>query len=214
MPILQANHSSIVLPHRALTASLQNPNNNPSKKVDVRVEDQLLNDCDALIVRSMPLGSLEQVIFRMDVLWTLESQGLQIINSPKALECAIDKYLSLVRLQAASIVVPETILCESTTDAITAFDSLGQDVVIKPLFGSEGRGIVRIFDPEILWRTTRTLEQMQSVIYLQKWIPNDGTDYRILVLDGKSLGAIRRHSTTDFRTNIAQSAIAEKIDFS
>ena len=61
---------------------------------------------------------------------------------------------------------------------------LGGDVVVKPLFGAEGRGIVRVSDPDLAFRTFRTLERIQSVLYLQQFIEHKGFDVRILVLDG------------------------------
>ena len=46
---------------------------------------------DAVVVRSMPPGSLEQVVFRMDVLSRAQQAGCPIINPPRALEVAIDE---------------------------------------------------------------------------------------------------------------------------
>jgi len=159
---------------------------------------------EALIVRSMPAGSLEQVIFRMDVLGRLEAGGLPVVNPPKSLECAIDKYLTTAKLAAADLPVPPTIVCETTTAALEAMQRLGGDVVVKPLFGAEGRGIVRVTDPDMGWRVFSTLERLQAVIYLQKFIAHPGYDVRILVLDGKILGGMRRYSGDDFRTNVAR----------
>jgi len=56
--------------------------------------DTDLSGCDALLVRSMPPGSLEQVVFRMDALARVEQQGTPVLNPPRALEIAIDKYLA------------------------------------------------------------------------------------------------------------------------
>jgi ribosomal protein S6--L-glutamate ligase len=39
-----------------------------------------------------------------------------------------------------------------------AFAELGGDVVLKPLFGAEGRGMCRVTDAETAWRTFRVLE--------------------------------------------------------
>ena len=108
--------------------------------------DDLLS-YDAVIVRTMPPGSLEQVVYRMDALWRLAAAGVVVLNPPKALECAVDKYLALVRLESAGLTVPATIVCENAEAALEAFDHLGGDVVVKPIFGSEGRGIVRVSDP-------------------------------------------------------------------
>ena len=61
------------------------------------------HELDALLVRSMPLGSLEQVIFRMDCLQRMADQGVRVINSPKTLETAIDKWLTVHRLEQAGL---------------------------------------------------------------------------------------------------------------
>jgi ribosomal protein S6--L-glutamate ligase len=164
--------------------------------------------CDVVIVRTMPPGSLEQVVFRMDVLGRVEAAGTRVVNSPKSLECAVDKYLTTVRLQAGGLPVPETIVCEHEDSAMVAFAQLGGDVVVKPIFGAEGRGIVRVSDPDLAHRTFRTLMRLNSVLYLQQFVDHGGYDVRIMVLDGHVLGGMRRCSAADFRTNVARDAKA------
>ena len=161
-------------------------------------------DCDAVIVRTMPPGSLEQVVFRMDVLHRLRSRGVAVLNPPAALETCVDKYLATARLQAAGLPVPPTVVCQNADDALEAFTVLGGDVIAKPLFGSEGRGIVRVSDRDLAWRTFRTLERLQSVLYVQRYIPHPGWDLRLLVLGGRVLTAMRRHANGGWRTNVAQ----------
>lgn len=185
------------------------PTGSSLANADAGAQDLPTWRCDLVIVRTMPPGSLEQVVFRMDVLAQLELAGTRVINSPKSLECAVDKYLTTARLQAAGLPVPETIVCEHEDDAITAFRQLGGDVVVKPLFGAEGRGIVRVTDPDLAHRTFRTLMRLNSVLYLQKFVDHGGCDVRILVLGGQVVGGMRRSSHNDFRTNVARKAIAE-----
>jgi ribosomal protein S6--L-glutamate ligase len=164
---------------------------------------------DAVIVRTMPPGTLEQVVYRMDALWRLAAAGVTVLNPPKAVECAVDKYLASVRLEQAGLTVPPTVVCEDAADALVAFERLGGDVVVKPIFGSEGRAIVRVSDPEIALRTFRTLERIGSVLYLQWFIENEGFDVRVLVLDGRVLGAMRRRANGDFRANVSCRGTAE-----
>ena len=175
----------------------------------MRCGDEDLDTLDAMIVRTMPPGSLEQVVFRMDALAQMESLGVIVLNPPKAIECAVDKYLTTARLQRAVLRVPDTVVCENSDAAHEAFLSLGQDVLVKPIFGSEGRGIVRVSDTELARRTFRTLERIQSVLYLQKYVEHEGFDIRALVLDGIIIGAMRRQATDDFRTNVSQHGHAE-----
>jgi ribosomal protein S6--L-glutamate ligase len=168
-----------------------------------------LEGYDAVLVRTMPPGSLEQVVFRMDLLHCAEAQGARVLNPPRAVEVCVDKYLATARLQAAGLLVPATIVCQRADAAMEAFTQLGGDIVVKPLFGSEGRGMVRISDPELAWRTFRTVERTQSVLYLQRFVRHPGWDVRALVLAGKVLAAMRRHSSDDWRTNVAQGGSAE-----
>lgn len=173
--------------------------------------DDALARFDAVIVRTMPAGSLEQVVFRMDVLHRLEANGVLVVNPPRALEVCVDKYLASLRLEQAGLPVPSTIVCQDADSAMTAFAELGGDVVVKPLFGAEGRGMLRVSDPELAWRTFRTLERQAGVLYLQKFIAHAGWDLRAFVLGGRVLTAMRRYAGKDWRTNVAQGGRAEAV---
>ena len=175
--------------------------------------DQLsLKDFNAFIVRTMPPGSLEEVVTRMDILGQLQAAGKLVVNSPRAIECAVDKSLTTVKLAAAGLPVPATWVGESSDDALEAFAQLGGDVVVKPVFGAEGRGIVRVSDPDLAFRTFRTLERLNAVLYLQQFVAHAGFDTRVLILDGQVVGAMKRESPDDFRTNVARNGSAQKID--
>ena len=170
-----------------------------------------LADADCVLVRGMRPGSLEQIVFRMDVLAAIQTAGVPVVNPPRAIEAAVDKYLATVRLRAAGLVVPETFVCQRAGDALAGFERLGGDVVLKPLFGSEGRGITRISDGALAGRAFHTLQQLSAVVYLQKYVPNEGFDYRLLVIGDRVLG-IRRRCGEDWRTNVTRGATAEPLD--
>lgn len=180
-------------------------------KEHVRAGGLDLATADAVLVRTMPPGSLEQVVFRMDALARLEAAGVPVINPPRAIEAAVDKYLATARLAAAGLCVPRTIACQTPEEALAGFETLGGDVVVKPLFGSEGRGIARLEDEALAGRAFRMLAQLGGVLYLQEFIPHDGYDIRILVI-GERMLAIRRRSKSDWRTNVSRGAIAEPIE--
>jgi ribosomal protein S6--L-glutamate ligase len=168
-----------------------------------------LDGFDAVLVRTMPPGSLEQVVFRMDLLHRLHTQGVPVLNPPRAVEVCVDKYLTTANLAAAGLRVPPTVTCQTADGALEAFTALGGDVVVKPLFGSEGRGMVRVSDPELAWRTFRTLERTGGVLYLQQFIRHPGWDLRAFVLGDRILTAMRRHANGDWRTNVAQGGTGE-----
>ena len=145
---------------------------------------------DAVLVRTMPPGSLEQVIFRMNALAMLQysndgpSQFIPpiVLNSPRAIEIAVDKYLSLALLRQNNISVPRTHICQQADAAMRAYEHLGPDVVLKPLFGGEGRGITRVSDPALALRAFKMIEQLDGVIYQQEFIAHEGFDIRIFVI--------------------------------
>jgi ribosomal protein S6--L-glutamate ligase len=193
-----ANHEAVAVDFRRVSAG-------------VASAPDALGRFEAIVVRTMPPGSLEQVVFRMDVLHRLQARGVPVLNPPLALETCVDKYLASARLEAAGLRVPPTIVCQHADAALEAFATLGGDVIVKPLFGSEGRGMVRVSDPEMAWRTFRTLERTQCVLYLQRFIAHPGWDLRIFVLGGRVLTAMRRHARDDWRTNIAQGGKGERL---
>ncbi len=175
------------------------------------ISNDALTGADALLIRSMPPGSLEQIVFRMDRLGQLAGRGIRLVNSPKAIETAVDKYLATARLRECGLTVPRTIVCQQVDQAMEAFDALDRDVVVKPLFGSEGRGILRVTDEALAWRTFNALVQFERVIYLQQFLPHPGSDLRLLVIGERVLG-MRRTNPRDWRTNISRGAKAEPLE--
>jgi RimK family alpha-L-glutamate ligase len=143
----------------------------------------------------------------------LHAAGIPIVNPPRAVETCVDKYLTNVRLARAGLPTPPTHVSQRAEDALEAFTRLGGDVVVKPLFGSEGRGMQRISDVELAWRTFHVLEQTRQVIYQQAFVRHPGYDLRAFVIGGKVVGAMRRSSRT-WRTNVAQGGTAERVELS
>lgn len=175
---------------------------------DVKRQWQPLAGYEAALVRTIPAGSLEQIIFRMDWLHAAVQAGVIVINPPRAVEVCVDKYLTGVRLADAGLPTPPTYVAQRTEEAMAGFAALGGDVVVKPLFGAEGRGLQRITDAELAWRTFRVLEVSGQVIYQQQYIPHRGYDVRVFVLGGRVLAAMQRYAREgDWRTNASRGGV-------
>src|SRR3990170_7884995 len=99
-------------------------------------ETNILKDLDALIIRPIGRGTVEEVIFRMDILHRLQRQGMTIINPPLSIERSVDKYHALALLEEHHLPIPLTVVTEDPQEALKAFHELGGDVVMKPVFGS------------------------------------------------------------------------------
>jgi ribosomal protein S6--L-glutamate ligase len=194
----EAGHAAEVLDFRTLHGCVQ-------------AEGGPLDGFNAVVVRTMPPGSLEQVVFRMDLLHRLHERGIAVLNPPRALETCIDKFLATHRLEQAGLPVPPTAVCQTADAALDAFARLGRDVVVKPIFGSEGRGMVRVSDEEMAWRTFRTLERTDCVLYLQQFVRHPGWDLRVFLLNGEIIAAMRRYAREGWRTNVAQGGRGEAV---
>jgi RimK family alpha-L-glutamate ligase len=175
--------------------------------------DELL-DADAVLARIIPDGSLEQIIFRVDALHWLEEHGVPVMNPPRAIERSVDKFYTSALLHEAGVPTPQTVVCESPEEALRAVREL-RDVVIKPIFGSMGHGLVRVSDPDTAFRVIKSLDHIRSVFYVQRTIDHDGRDIRVFVVGGRVLAAIERSATNgDWRTNVARGAAVRAVDVS
>jgi RimK family alpha-L-glutamate ligase len=200
-------HEIVSVPFRELSSTIL------GGQVRVFSAGTCLNKMDAVLVRTMAPGSLEQVVFRMDALAGLEAAGVLVVNPAKAIETAVNKHLATMRLQAAGLTVPRTAVCQSVDAATAAFETLERDIVLKPIFGSEGRGILRLTDADLAIRAFRMLCEMGAVLYIQEFVQHHGYDWRILKIGSRLLG-MSRHSTDDWRTNVSRGAKASTLEIS
>ena len=174
------------------------------------VKDIDLDHFDVVMIRIMPRGSLEQIIFRMDALHLLAARGIRVFNSPRAIERTVNKFYTSGLMAQAGLPTPRTVVCEQADAALLAFAELGGDVIVKPVFGSMGLGLVRVQSEDLAYRVFKALELERAVYYLQETIAHDGRDLRAFVLGGRVLAAMERISD-DWRTNIARGATARPV---
>jgi RimK family alpha-L-glutamate ligase len=108
---------------------------------------------------------------------------------------------------------PRTIACERAEDALDAFEELGGDVIVKPLFGSMGAGMTRVDDADVAHRVFHALALERAVYYLQETLAHGDRDLRGFVLGGRVLAAIERHGS-GWRANLARGATARPTQLS
>jgi RimK family alpha-L-glutamate ligase len=172
----------------------------------VQAEGVALERLDGLIVRVVPPGSLDQIVFRIDALHLMADRGLPIVNRPRCLERTIDKHWTSRLLHDAGVPTPRTFVTERAEAALAAFRGL-RDVVVKPLMGSGGRGIFRLSDEDLAWRSFQALERQRSVIYLQEFVPHGDSDLRAFVVGDRVVAAARR-TGSGWKSNVAAGARA------
>ncbi|CAB1274263.1 RimK family alpha-L-glutamate ligase [Candidatus Nitrosacidococcus tergens] len=163
---------------------------------------------DAVIVRGIASGSLEQISFRLDILHMLEKLGIPIFNSPSAIERTVDKARTSLLLHHKGISTPRTWVYEDKEQvciAITQAIQENHQLIIKPLFGSQGRGIHFIHH--------KNLDEVVpegNLYYLQEYIPpitpNLWKDWRVFVIQHRVVAAMIRCGQS-WITNAAQGAV-------
>jgi RimK family alpha-L-glutamate ligase len=192
-------HTGAIVPYEGLVASI-------GLRSGLRSRAAELDCADAVLARIIPSGSLEQIMYRVDALHRLEDRGVRVVNSPGAIERTVDKFWTSSLLEQCGLPTPDTIVCETPEEAFAGFRELG-DVIVKPLFGSMGLGMVRVSDEEMAFRVFKTIEQIRGVYYLQRAIDHDGRDIRAFVIGGRVLGAMERRAE-GWRTNLARGGSA------
>jgi RimK family alpha-L-glutamate ligase len=198
----ERGHQLTVLPYEGLVARI-------GPVPSLRSRNTELDSADVVLARIIPSGSLEQIIFRVDALHRLEDRGIRVVNSPRAIERTVDKFWTSALLEHCGIPTPETVVCDDVEEALEAYRALG-DVIVKPLFGSMGLGMVRVSDEEMAFRVFRTIEQIRGVYYVQRTVDHDGTDIRAFVLGGRVIAAIERRAS-GWRTNLARGGTPHSI---
>ena len=201
-------HTGTVVPYESLVARIAPRSTAPT----LSATSQQLLSAPAVLARIVPNGSLEQIIYRVDALHWLEERGVRVMNSPRAIERCVDKFYTSALLREAGLDTPETVVCERIDDAMAAVREMG-DVIVKPLFGSMGHGMVRVSDPETAFRVFRALELARTVFYLQRVVEHAGCDVRAFVVGNRVIAAIERRARDGgWRTNISLGGEARAID--
>jgi len=165
----------------------------------------------AALVRGFGAAATQKIFFRLDILRAIEECNVKLINSRESLEIASDKFLTSVFLEKHNIPTPKTIICEDPHIALETFEELGNDCVLKPLYGSKGIGIIRLNDKGFAENVIYSLGQLNEVFYLQEFVEHYNRDIRILVLGDKVVAGMYRVGDS-WKTNLYTGAKPEPLE--
>lgn len=169
---------------------------------------------DGVFVRGVPGGSLEQVVLRLDFLHALRDLGIPVYNEARAIEKSVDKAMTSLLLCRAGIPTPPTWVTESAAAArsiVMRECAAGHELVLKPLFGSQGNGLLRLG----AGMDVPDAASVDGVWYLQRFVDgrrSDGgwRDFRVLVIGRVAAAAMARHGRS-WINNVAQGAKCEAL---
>jgi RimK family alpha-L-glutamate ligase len=144
------------------------------------------------------------VTLRLGILHAAREAGVLVWNDARAIERCVDKSMTSFLLSRAGLPTPQTWAVESrdAAAAVVAREAAGSPLVLKPLFGSQGRGLRLIRTPDDL----PGQDAVRGVYYLQRFVGVDRNgfrDFRLLVSSGRVVAAMARHSP-GWITNLKQ----------
>ncbi len=150
----------------------------------------------------------EAYLYATHLLEVAERKGIKVINKPSSLRAWNEK---LGALRYSHLMAP-TIVASKVKDLIN-FANINNEVVIKPLGGKGGQGVIRINknSPGIKSIIELITSQEELPVMMQKFIPEviEG-DKRIIIVNGEAIGSINRiPQGGDFRSNLAMGGKAE-----
>jgi len=168
---------------------------------------------DAVFVRGVPGGTLQEVVFYLDILHSLKAMGIPVYNDGYAIEKSVDKGRTSFLLNNAGINTPVTWVLKDRVKVLQIAENelkQGRQLISKPIFGSQGEGVRRIEKmTDLFWLTSSN-----GVYYLQRFIECEGqgySDIRVFIVAGKAIAAMKR-SGKSWLNNVARGASCEKVE--
>ena len=170
---------------------------------------------DNVIVRFIPGGTLEEIVFYLNILKILESMNIRVINDARSIERTVDKLYTSYLLNKNNINTPKTYVMRGQESASRFINNFHYDssLIYKPLFGSQGDNIRLIKGSDDFAQ----LDNFTNIYYFQEYLENlPNCDYRVLVINNKDdikYFYMTRYGET-FINNFSKGAtcIKEKLD--
>ncbi len=166
-----------------------------------------------VFVRGVPGGSLEEVVYYLDILHALEAMGVPVVNNVRAIERSVDKGMTSFLLKHKGVPTPSTFVSSDLhyiRSKIREGMNRGKRFVLKPLFGSQGKGLqlIRCASDQIVY------DETHGVMYAQEFVDSGhdmGVDFRVFVIGDQVIASMKRKGI-DWISNVALGACVESVN--
>ena len=143
----------------------------------------------------------------------LEFLDVPVLNRFEVANVCGNKMFMTLLLKKHNVPTPKTYFSFSSQSALENIEKVGYPLVIKPVIGSWGRGVMPLKDRD----TTDAIFEIREITdsphdriyYLQEMINRPPRDIRVITIDDRPIAAMYRKSTGGFKTNIALGADPE-----
>jgi ribosomal protein S6--L-glutamate ligase/gamma-F420-2:alpha-L-glutamate ligase len=168
---------------------------------------------------NIPIGENFKALPDFAVFWDkdihlaarLESKGLRLFNSSRAIELCDNKVLTYMELEKHGVKFPLTYSSPKAYTTIGSGDmgfakkackALGYPCIIKEAYGSFGQQVYLAGDESELEAVITAIGEREFVI--QRFVQSSrGRDVRVNVVGGKVVASMYRYNDCDFRSNIS-----------
>jgi glutathione synthase len=155
----------------------------------------------------------EAYLYATHLLELGERRGVRVLNRPASLRAWNEKLSSL---RFSHLMAPSMV--SGRVEQLAAFTAQHGEVVLKPLGGRAGQGVVfaAADTPGLRALLELVTHQERLPVMVQAFLPGvSAGDKRILLVDGEPLGAVNRLPMAgDFRSNLAVGGAPEATELS
>ena len=143
----------------------------------------------------------------------LEFMDMPVLNKFDVASTCGNKMFMTMLLKKNNIPTPKTYFSFSSQSAAENIEKVGYPLVIKPVIGSWGRGIIAIKDKDTMDAVSEIRDITDSphdrIYYLQELVKRPPRDIRVITIGDRPIAAMYRKSSGGFKTNIALGADPE-----
>jgi [lysine-biosynthesis-protein LysW]--L-2-aminoadipate ligase len=140
----------------------------------------------------------------------LEFLDIPVLNRTEVANNCGNKMITSLLLRKHNVPTPKTYFTFSSEAAIETLEKVGYPLVIKPIIGSWGRGVIPLRDRETADAIIEVRElndgPLDRIYYLQEMINRPPRDIRAISVGDQLIAAMYRTSNGGFKTNIALGA--------
>ena len=140
----------------------------------------------------------------------LEFLDVPVINKFEVANNCGNKMITSLLLKKHNVPTPKTYFSFSSETALENLEKVGYPMVIKPVVGSWGRGVMALKDRDTADAIIEVRElsdgPLDRIYYLQEMVKRPPRDIRAIAVGDQVIAAMYRTSTGGFKTNIALGA--------
>lgn len=144
---------------------------------------------------------------------SLEFMDIPVLNKFEVANVCGNKMFMTLLLKKNNVPTPKTYFSFSSESAAENLEKVGFPLVIKPVIGSWGRGVMPLKDKDTMEAVFEirdiTDNPHDRIYYLQELIQRPPRDIRIITVGDEPIAAMYRKSLGGFKTNIALGADPE-----